>query len=374
MLTLSIQGVHIGQNSALPLPLLPICGETREDIAAQLGMGLEILSAVSGVPAEELAGQVDTLMTDSTEHNKGVNIVLQELYQLEKPAGQLYCGVHTTLGFSHSMNKTVLQIELKMGLDKVLSTFMCQMELDSKNGSLAGQSLDMILRLVAPEFRHKAWNYYGAYTVYLEERGVPLTLFCYKDNRFGCLSRAAAVLLFNYEHIAGFLASNPQISNKLACLVREILTLPHMKVIYAAFALMGIHLVEPFYSRTIAVGATHTELGDFYRELHNSLLNKEVGVDILSLTDPIFAGTSHELFESVKKSYGANVLEVVKEVAEEQTEDVVLLINHMRPDLAATLARQRRDYGLETSHLSFLSKIRLMWWMIVQQIIWTWRD
>ena len=110
---------------------------------------------------------------------------------------------------------------------------------------------------------------------------------------------------------------------------------------------MGIHLVEPFYSLTIADGATHTELGDFYRELHNSLLNKEVGVDILSLTDPIFAGTSHELFESVKKSYGANVLEVVKEVAEEQKDDVVLLINHMRHDLAVTLARQRRDYGLD---------------------------
>ena len=43
------QGIHSGQASVLPLPLLPICGESREDIAAHLGMGLEILSAVSGV-------------------------------------------------------------------------------------------------------------------------------------------------------------------------------------------------------------------------------------------------------------------------------------------------------------------------------------
>ena len=145
-----LQGIHIGQASALPLPLLPICGESREDIAAQLGMGLEILSAVSGVEVEVLAKQVDTLLTDSTEHNKGVNVILQELYDFEKPAGQIFCGVHTTLGFSSKMNSMVLRIELKMGLDKLLSKFMCSMELDTKNGSLAGQALAMMLRLVAP--------------------------------------------------------------------------------------------------------------------------------------------------------------------------------------------------------------------------------
>ena len=270
------QGIHIGQASALPLPLLPICGETREDIAAQLGMGLEILSAVSGVPVAELAGQVDTLLTDSTEHNKGVNIILQELYNLEKRAGQIFCGTHTVLGFSSAMNSIVLKIELKMGLDKLLSSFMCSMELDTKNGSLAGQALDMMLRLVAPEFKHKSWNYYGQFTHYLEERRIPLTLFSYKDHRFGCLSRASAVLLYNYEHLAGFLSSNPQISNKLACLVRELLTLPHMKVIFTAFSLLGVYLIEPFYARTIDTGATHTTLGNFYRELHTSLQEKKV--------------------------------------------------------------------------------------------------
>ena len=110
-MTIYFQGIHIGQDSALPLPLLPICGDTREDIAAQLGMGLEILSAVSGVPVEELAGQVDTLLTDSVEHNKGVNVMLQELYQFDKPAGQIFCGTHPTVGFSNSMNSTVIKVE-----------------------------------------------------------------------------------------------------------------------------------------------------------------------------------------------------------------------------------------------------------------------
>ena len=152
-------------------------------------MGLE-----SGVEVEVLASEVDILLTDTTEHNKEVNVILQELYQLDKPAGQIFCGTHTTLGFSNTMNSVMMKVELKMGLDKLLSKFMCSMELDSKNGSLAGQALYMMLRLVAPEFKHKIWNYYGPFTSFLEQRGVEQTLFAYKDHRFGCLSRAAAVL------------------------------------------------------------------------------------------------------------------------------------------------------------------------------------
>ena len=68
-----------------------------------------------------------------------------------------------------------------MKIDADLKQFMVGMELDSKNGSLAGQSLDMILKLVAPEFSHKMWNYYKQFTSYLETKGVKSTLFAYKD-------------------------------------------------------------------------------------------------------------------------------------------------------------------------------------------------
>ena len=42
-------------------------------------------------------------------------------------------------------------------METVLSHFMVGMELTSKNSSLAGQALDMILKLVAPEYSHKMW-------------------------------------------------------------------------------------------------------------------------------------------------------------------------------------------------------------------------
>ena len=59
---------------------------------------MELLSVVSGVDVKDLMGQVDTLLTDSVEHNKGVNVILQDMFDLDKPAGQLFLGTHTTLG------------------------------------------------------------------------------------------------------------------------------------------------------------------------------------------------------------------------------------------------------------------------------------
>ena len=311
-------------------------------------MGLELLAVCSNKKVEDLAAMVDTLITDSVEHNKGVNQILADMYDLDKAPGQLFCGSHTVLGFSNAMNQVVMKVELKMGLDKVLAGFMVGLELDSKHGSMAGQSLDMMLRLVAPEYKHKSWNYYGTYIHYLQERGLDITLFSYKDHRFGCLSRASAVLLMNYDHIEGFLSTNPQISNKLACLIRELQNLPHLKVIFTAFAILGVQLIEPFYAITITKGTTHSMLSQFYKNLYTTLSTEKVTEDFMIMTEPFFPGISADLFSGVKKSYGLTVLKSVVEVGEEFKEDVMYLINLMLPELGRCLAKQRRDYSLDT--------------------------
>ena len=235
--TFATQGLSVGQECPLTLPLLGISGETTEEVALQVDMGFEILAICSGSTAKEVYSNVSVHMTDSVSHNKGIAKELQTLYDLDKPAGQLFCGSHTTLGFSSSLNKKVSIIESDMKIDQVLSKFMVSMELDSKNGSLAGQAMDMCLKLVAPEFSHKQWNYYKQYTSFLQQEQVTISLFSYKDNRFGCLSRAAGVLLHNLPHLDLFLSLNPHINNKLACLVRELLDLPYLKVEVFGFAI-----------------------------------------------------------------------------------------------------------------------------------------
>ena len=154
---------------------------------------MEILGAVKGIPARDVYQMVDTHMTDSVSHNKGINTVLADLYDLDQPAGQLFCGVHTCLGFSGDMDKTVSRIEADMKLELVVKNFMVDIDMDSKKSSFAGQALDMCLRLVAPEYSNKPWNYNHLYINHLHQEGADMTLFCYKDQQFGALSKACGV-------------------------------------------------------------------------------------------------------------------------------------------------------------------------------------
>ena len=151
------------------------------------------------------------------------------------------------------------------------------------------------------------------------------------------------MLLYNYEHLAGFLAAHPHINNKLACLVRELMDLPHLKVIFSAFAILGVQLVEPFYARTISTDATHSSLKVFYQGLYTSMVKTSIGTTFLQLNEPFFPGVSEDLFKGVKESYGKEVLETVVDIAMEHEEDVVLLVNTMLPERLMGLT----DYRLQ---------------------------
>ena len=49
-----VQGLHVGQESPFPLPILQIHGETTNDIALQIDMGFEVLATIRDVKVEEI--------------------------------------------------------------------------------------------------------------------------------------------------------------------------------------------------------------------------------------------------------------------------------------------------------------------------------
>ena len=177
----AVAGIHIGQNVPFPLPLIPVSGESTKDIADQCSLMFQILAAVSDKSEKEIYEQVDAHMTDSTEHNKGFAEIMKDMYNLDTAAGQLFCGTHTTLGFSSAMNKQLALVERDMTLEVIFQNFMVDLDFDSKHGSVAGQALDCILQLVAPEFQHKPWNYNKQFAMYLDTNGIENVLFAYKD-------------------------------------------------------------------------------------------------------------------------------------------------------------------------------------------------
>jgi len=171
-------------------------------------------------------------------------------------------------------------------------------------------------------------------------------LFAYKDQRFGCLSRAAGVLLFYFDTLTSFLVLNTQITNRLSCLVRELLGFSYLKPVLAVFAAYGLQLIEPFYATTISTESTHTALKSFYKSLYASMENP-LTIQFFRFDEPAFGGISVELFKQVKESYGMSVIEAVIQVANEFQEETLAFANLVRPELRTVLARQRRDYGLD---------------------------
>ena len=121
--------------------------------------------------------------------------------------------------------------------------------------------------------------------------------------------------------------------------------IPYLKPIFVVFAAIGIHLIEPFYSRTIEQGATHSQLKVFYKQLYVSMETPVTG-DFFKLEKPKFDGVSKEWFEGVKKSYTKEVVDAISESGTQYEEHCVKPANFIMPELRTVLARQRRDYGI----------------------------
>ena len=206
-----------------------------------------------------------------------------------------------------------------MKMDELVQGFMVDLDVDSKNGSVAGHSINMCLRLVAPEYNAKPWNKNKQFLQFLDERGAHAVLFSFKDSRFGCLSRAAAVLLFHWEHLKEVLALNPAINNRLACLVREVMELPYLQPVLAC-----VWASNWWSPSTISTTSTHSSLKEFFISLYESMEDK-LGDNFFTFANPVFRGVYWELFEGVKISYKEEVLSVVTKVASTHKEEVLKL-------------------------------------------------
>ena len=103
------------------------------------------------------------------------------------------------------------------------------------------------------------------------------------------------------------------------------------------------------YCKTIDKFATHSKLKEFYKGLYSNM-SKEVIEEFFSLNKPAFDCVSEEMFGGVKMSYGYNVVEAIKETANENMDDAIKLANLILAEMKEVLARQRRDYGISEDY------------------------
>ena len=86
---------------------------------------------------------------------------------------------------------------------------------------------------------------------FTEGEGLGGKLVLLQGPRFGCLSKAAAIVIYNVDNISEFLEQFPDINNILACLVREVMDLPYLRAVLVVLVTLGLQLVEHFYAITI---------------------------------------------------------------------------------------------------------------------------
>ena len=163
-------------------------------------------------------------------------------------------------------------------------------------------------------------------------RGVEYKMFLYKDERFGCFPKACAVCLYSRDILQEFLLGHPDIDNRLACLVRDIYNHEYVKLCLVVVAAFGIQLIEPFHAKTISKSSTHNTLGEFFRKLFIRMEDK-ITEDFFNFESAWFPEISTNLLESVKKSYGNEVVDVINKVSSEHMEEAVNLANFMQPGL-----------------------------------------
>ena len=99
---------------------------------------------------------------------------------------------------------------------------------------------------------------------------------------------------------------------------------------FAVFAAVGVNVVEPFYVQTISPASTHLGLKKFYTELHTDLGKKQTE-DFFKLEGPSMEAVDKEIFDGVVNSYGAAVVNTIRETAADHPEDTVTLLNIVLP-------------------------------------------
>ena len=147
-----------------------------------------------------------------------------------------------------------------MGMQTLFKSFTGNVDIDQKKDTIAISTIYWCLNLFGPDKSSKPWNYYQEFSTFMKEKNKPVHLFSLKDAHFGKLSKCSAIMCYHWNDFSSFLESYSDITNKLACLVRDALNLDYVKVVIVVMAAIGVHLVSPYHAMTISQNATHKRL------------------------------------------------------------------------------------------------------------------
>ena len=94
-------------------------------------------------------------MRDSCKVNNGLAAMMSAKLGLKWVPGQLYCLIHSVLGFQEGVCNTWLKYQEEMGHDKLYPS-ITGFEMDVENKGLIKQIMEMYLRMTADRWQARS--------------------------------------------------------------------------------------------------------------------------------------------------------------------------------------------------------------------------
>ena len=188
-----------------------------------------------------------------------------------------------------------------MKMEQVLKSFMVDLEVDSKNASVAGQALDLCIKLVTPEYAHSPWNRYKESLLFFEQRQVLYSVLWVSLQ--GSSSPNLPLWPSDRDPDPEPLHKQPP-----ACLVREVMEIPYLKVVFVLFSCVCTQ-----WSRTMPE-PYRKMLPILYKGLHTGL-GQPISDNCTMRTKPDYPGVYDQRFSSVKMTFTEEILNLVSVMA-----------------------------------------------------------
>ena len=245
--------------------------EQRENWADTIIHQIQRLSVASNESTEDIYKSICSLVSDSCKVNKGLAALISAKLGLEWVPGQLYCLIHSVLGFQDGISKTWLKYQEEIGHEKLYPS-ITGFEMDVEEKGLIKQILEMYLRLTADRWQARSWNRFEEFTIFCKEREVKNLGQELHGNRFGELEKCCAIAVYSLPTWKDFVSSYTNIRNQLAIFLRDTVHLSDMcNFLWVGGAVLGIHLTEPYLYMILEMNLSHNDLLEVLPKLYEDL-------------------------------------------------------------------------------------------------------
>ena len=341
--------VHVGDKMRA-LKLQKMGNDTQDNWAETIIHQLKRLSTASDIPIEEIYETIKAIISDACSVNKGLAKTLSAKLGVRWVPGQLYCCIHTVLGFQSGMVKLWMKYQKSVGYEKMYPE-ITGMELEMEGKCLIKQILECFLRLTADRWQARAWNKYEEFVQFCVDHDFINLAQQLHGNRFGELEKCCGIGIYLLDVWNDFIDTYSNIRNQLAIFLRDT---SHLKEIcnflWLGPALIGIHLTEPYLLLLLEKKITHLDLLIILPQLYKELT--EYPCSLAQITAPAFPSLADGWIDPLSKEapYHPEVGKgIVKAIAQCDSNVLNNYCKEMCKAMGKVLKTQRGDaYGFGT--------------------------